>query len=184
MGCAPAHPSAFFTPCRLVFKNPEPVIKMFANGGGCGPPKPPAFFCAMQAVFQEKRTINTNFSTRSCYVVFNILSNHTRCLFANEVLRSRQHPASFLSCARSLQLSSWQQRQNPYGPPQNWGAAPPQPPCRLTSSIFAPAKTEPIWTFSEPVKGVCKWGGPAPPPPNPLVFFLRHAVWFSKTQNP
>ena len=45
-----------------VFKNPEPVIKMFANGGSCPAPRPnpPAFFCAMQAVFQKNRTINKN----------------------------------------------------------------------------------------------------------------------------
>ena len=57
-GAAPPPPNRFFlfTPCRLVFKKPEPVIKMFAMGGPPQPPPPPPlFFCAMQAVFQENR---------------------------------------------------------------------------------------------------------------------------------
>ena len=33
----PPPPPRLFTPCRLVFKNPEPVIQVFANGGGCPP---------------------------------------------------------------------------------------------------------------------------------------------------
>ena len=58
------------------------------------------------------------------------------------------------------------------------GCAPAQPPafltpCRLTSSIFAPEKTEPIWTLSEPViKVFANGGGLRPPPPNPPAFFL------------
>ena len=31
-------PPLFFAPCRLVFKSPEPVVKVFANRGGCAPP--------------------------------------------------------------------------------------------------------------------------------------------------
>ena len=54
---------------------------------------------------------------------------------------------------------------------------------KVASSIFAPAKTEPIWTLSEPVIKVFAKGGGCPP--QPLCFFsLRHAGWFSKTQNP
>ena len=49
-------PPLVFTPCRQVFKNPEPVIKMFADGGGA-PPNPSLFPWAMQAVFQENRTM-------------------------------------------------------------------------------------------------------------------------------
>ena len=37
-GCALPNPPAFFTPCRLVFKSLEPVVKVFANRGGCAPP--------------------------------------------------------------------------------------------------------------------------------------------------
>ena len=56
---------------------------------------------------------------------------------------------------------------------------------KVASSIFAPAKTEPIWTLSEPViKVFVNGGGGRSPPPTPLLFFLRHAGWFSKTQNP
>ena len=44
-------PRFVFTPCRLVFKNPEPVIKVFANGGALRPPPTPFGL-------QENRTIN------------------------------------------------------------------------------------------------------------------------------
>ena len=64
-----------------------------------------------------------------------------------------------------------------------WGGLRPHPPptprffltpCRLTSSIFAPAKTEPIWTLSEPVIKVFAngWGCAPPPPPQPPRFFF------------
>ena len=46
---------------------------------------------------------------------------------------------------------------------------------KVASSIFAPAKTEPIWTLSEPViKVFANWGGCAPPTP-PLFFDAMHA---------
>ena len=51
---------------------------------------------------------------------------------------------------------------------------------KVASSIFAPAKTEPIWTLSEPVIKVFANGGGCQPP----AFCLRHAGWFSRTQNP
>ena len=51
---------------------------------------------------------------------------------------------------------------------------------KVASSIFAPAKTDPIWTLSEPVIKVFANGGGCQPP----AFCLRHAGWFSRTQNP
>ena len=67
---------------------------------------------------------------------------------------------------------------------------------KVASSIFAPAKTEPVWTLSAPVievfanggfqkprtrdKDVCKWGELPRPPPQPPRFFLRHAGCLSK----
>ena len=53
------------------------------------------------------------------------------------------------------------------------GAAPPPTPRRLTSSIFAPAKTGPIWTLSEPVTKVFANGGGSPPTP-PLFFLMPY----------
>ena len=45
---------------------------------------------------------------------------------------------------------------------------------KVASSIFTPTETEPIWTL-DPLRsrdtGICN-------------LFLRHAGWFSKTQNP
>ena len=42
---------------------------------------------------------------------------------------------------------------------------------KVASSIFAPAKTEPIWTLSEPVIKVFAMGGGLRPPPTPPLFF-------------
>ena len=41
---------------------------------------------------------------------------------------------------------------------------------KLASSIFAPAKTEPIWTLSEPVIKVFANGGGCAPPNLPALF--------------
>ena len=67
----------------------------------------------------------------------------------------------------------------------------PQPPrffklCKKTSSIILPAKTEPIWTGSEPViKTLClqMGGGGCAPPPNPPAFVLRRAGQEHPTMN-
>ena len=91
----------FFTPCRLVFKNPEPVIKMFAPPP---PPPTPRFFCAMQAVFQENRTINKNCVKHVVVVAF--LSHMQAVCLQMRGCVPANTPALFLSCARSLQLSS------------------------------------------------------------------------------
>ena len=49
---------------------------------------------------------------------------------------------------------------------------------KVASSTFAPAKTEPIWTLSEPGdKGVCKGGGSAPLPTPPLLVCAMQAVF-------
>ena len=57
-------PRFVFTPCRLVFKNPEPVIKVFANGGALRPPQPPL---AYKKIAPSTRLAS---QTRSCYGVF------------------------------------------------------------------------------------------------------------------
>ena len=63
----------------------------------------------------------------------------------------------------------------------------PQPPhffdlYKTTSSIILSAKTEAIWTLSEPViKTSCVQMGGLRPPPNPPAFFLRRAGLLSKT---
>ena len=43
---------------------------------------------------------------------------------------------------------------------------------KVTSSIFAPAKTEPMWTLSEPVIKVFANGAGAAPSPTPPLFFM------------
>ena len=105
--------SSIFAPAKTepIWTLSEPVIKVFA---------PPPFFYAMQAGFRRPRTRVKDVwgglppptpalflrnagclsrkshhqqdlrQTRSRYGV--VLSHHTGCLFANEGLRSRQHP--------------------------------------------------------------------------------------------
>ena len=99
------------------------MIKVFANGGGLRPPPNPAAFfyyamqagfqkprtrdkdvckwvCAMQAVFQENRTINKDFVKHMAFFIIQAVCLQMRgCVPAIT-------PALFLSCARSLQLSS------------------------------------------------------------------------------
>ena len=104
---------------------------VFANGGGlCPPPFPPLSFYAVQA-----RT--------SCH--------QQELLHAHNCCRPFQIPScaqsickrgarAFLSCARTLQVSSCQQKQNPYGASLR---------TRDKDIVFA------------------NGGGAAPPPPNP-----------------
>ena len=50
----PPQPPAFcFAPCGLVFKSPEPVIQVFANGGGCAPPTPALFLTPCRLAFKK-----------------------------------------------------------------------------------------------------------------------------------
>ena len=65
--------------------------------------------------------------------------------------------------------------------------SPPPPPrffklCKKTSSIILPAKTEPIWTGSEPaIKALClQMGGGGAAPLQPPAFFLRRAGLLSR----
>ena len=56
----------------------------------------------------------------------------------------------------------------------------------VASSIILPAKTEPIWTLSEPViKTLCLQmeGAAPPPPPNPPAVFLSRAGLLSRTSH-
>ena len=164
-GAAPSpNPFFFLTPCRLVFKNPEPVIKMFANGG---PPNPPRFFLRHAGCLSRKSHHQQELrQTCSCYGVF--LSHK---IAAAIILAAKTKPISTPSEPVIKVFAKW----GGFAP-----LPPPQPPafftpCRLTSSNFAPTKTEPIWTLSEPVIKVFADGGAAPPPTPPL--FLRHAGW-------
>ena len=57
---------------------------------------------------------------------------------------------------------------------------------KVASSIFAPAKTEPIWTLSEPVIKVFAHGGgcaPPPPRPTPMLFCLTPCIQTPRTRD-
>ena len=100
-------------------------------GGGAAPPPPqpppPLFFSPC------KKIAPSTHQTRSCYGFF---SHRTGCLFANEGLRSRQHPRVIFKL------------------------------CKIAAAIILATKTKPLWTPSEPVKKVfANGGGCAPPQP-------------------
>ena len=104
--------SSIFAPAKTepIWTLSEPIIKVFAHGGGgCAPPNPPAF--CMQAGFQKPRTREKDFANGGaapppqpqlffapCRLSFKKIAPSTRV--------SSNTPALFLSCARSLQLSS------------------------------------------------------------------------------
>ena len=137
------------SPCSLVFKGPEPVIKVFANGGGPPtppphPPQPPTFFLRHAGCLSRKSHDQQELrQTRSCYGVF--FQSSYRRLFANEGLRSRQHPRVIFKL------------------------------CKIAAAIIPATKTKPIWTPSEPVIKVFANGGGLRPRPTPRFFNTMQA---------
>ena len=99
----PPTPLLFFNAMQAGFQKPRTRDKDV-----CAPPPPPPptprFFCAMQAVFQENRTINKNCVKHVVVVAF--LSHMQAVCLQMRGCVPANTPALFLSCARSLQLSS------------------------------------------------------------------------------
>ena len=153
-------------------------------GGAAGPPNPPLFFCAMQAVFQENRTINTNFSTRSCYVVFNILSNHTRCLFANEVLRSRQHPRVIFKLCKIAAAIILATKTKPIWTPSELGGCTPPTPLQANFKYLRTSKDRTHMDLLRTRERCLQMGGACPPPPQPPRFFLTPCSLVFKNPEP
>ena len=189
-------PRFVFTPCRLVFKNPEPVIKVFANGGALRPPQPPRFFFAPCSLAFKKIAPSTRLAsqTRSCYGVFFFkLSHHTGSLFANEGFANGggglQHPPTPLLFLRH---AGWFSRTSEPVIPvfAKWeGCTPPvcnPPPFFSTPCKLAFQNTEPVikgFDLQIPLrtrdKNVFAKGAGALTTPR---FFLRYAGWLSRTQ--
>ena len=147
--------------------------------GGLHPPN--AFFCTVQALFQEHCIIS-----KTCFariIVIGLFKYHRAgSLFANGAAFP---PTPGLAKAEAICTFS-----TPHVYLQMGGLRLPQPPrffklCKKTSSIILPAKTEPIWTGSEPVMQILRlqMAGGGLRPPNPLAFFLRRAGLLSKTSH-
>ena len=112
--------------------------------GAAPPPNRPRLFLRHAGCLSRKSHHQQELrQTRSCYGGF--LSHHTGCLFANERLRSRQHPRVIFKL------------------------------CKIAAAIILAAKTKPIWTLSEPVIKVFANGGGLPPPQPPRFFLAMQA---------
>ena len=109
------------------------ACSLFANGGATSPEaiwtlsvpvtcvcksrSPPLSFYAAQACFQKHRTINTTCFTS--IIVLDLLNPSCWQSICKRGGYVRPNPRTSLSCTRPLQVSSCQQKQNPYGPFQN-----------------------------------------------------------------
>ena len=129
---------------------------MCANGGGgCGlrPPQPPLSFYAVQAFFQEHCIINKTCFAR-IIVIEPVQVPSCRQSICKRGSYVPPNPRFLLSCARPRQVSSCQQKQNPYEPFQN----PRQRGC------------------------VCKWGGGCAAP-NPTLSVYAVQACFQEHRN-
>ena len=85
-------------------------------GGGSAPPQsPPLSFYAAQACFQKHRTINTTCFTS--IIVLELFKPITLAVHLQTRGLRPPNPRTSLSCTRPLQVSSCQQKQNPYMAP-------------------------------------------------------------------
>ena len=186
----------------------EPVIKTSCVQMGCAAPTPPLFFFkTVQAFFQEPCIISKTCFARTIVIdlfkkpscrqsickeggclpptpglakteaIWTFSTTHAGSLFANGGYVS-PNPRAFLNCARRLQVSSCQQKQNPCGPFRTHakevvfamgGAAPAffLTPCGLAFKRFAnggATSPEARWTLSESVTVFANGGGGCTPP--------------------
>ena len=163
-GCAnPLPPLRFLTLCKIasslippaqtapIWTLSEPVIKVFANGGGSAPAQPPQLFYAMQAGFQEHRAINTN-CVKHVVVTEFVKGHHTCILFANAGCISPNPRIIFQLCkiASSIILP-----------------AKTEPVWTFSAPVIKGVRK---WGGLRP---------PPPPPPAPPAF-LSHARWLSR----
>ena len=86
--------------------------------------------------------------------------------------RSPRGPCIFVSCARSLQLSSYQQKQNPSGPVTKTL-------CLQSLQVSSCQQEQNPSGFV--IKTLCLQVGGAPPPPTPPRFFLNREGLLSRT---
>ena len=137
-------------------------------------PNPPRFFCLHRAGFPS-RTLHHQqdlLRAHNCYRPVQIPS--LRSLFANGGAAAPPTPG--LAKTEAIWTFFTPHAGSLFA---NGGLRLPQPPrffklCKKTSSIILPAKTEPIWTLSEPViKTLCLQMGGAGlrPPPSPRFLF-------------
>ena len=155
-------------------------------GGGCAPTNPHVF-CLHRAGFLSRTLHHQQDLLRehNCYRPVQIPScRHSickrgGCLPPNPGASKNRSHMDLLHPACRQSICKW------------GGLRLPQPPrffklCKKTSSIILPAKTEPIWSGSEPViKTLCLQMAeaappPQPPPPAPPAFFLRSAGLLSR----
>ena len=146
---------------------------MQTGGGGCLPPNPGA----------SKNRSHMDLVHHAC--------RQSICKWGGYV---SPNPRAFLSCARRLQVSSCQQKQNPHGPAfrtrdKDFVFANADHEQKLFQALKDLSKTHALfanggatspearWTLSEPVTCVCKWGGGLRPSTPPLSFYAVQACF-------
>ena len=98
----------------------KPVINVFASwGGGCAPPQPPCPSLYFYAI-QLSRQSHHQQEVIKCVKHIVLIQRFVKLIIDAVCLQTKgcfpPNPSHlFLSCARSLQVSPYQQRQNPCG---------------------------------------------------------------------
>ena len=165
------------------------MLAVHLQTGGLRPPQPPHFFKLYKAiaiVILSAKTepigpLSEPVIKTSCVQMGGLLRPPTpppafflrRAGFLSRTLHHQQDLLRAHNCYRPVQTPSCRQSICKRG-----SYVPPQPPCffklcKATSSIILPAKTEPIWTLSEPMtKRLClqMGGGLRRPQPHSFLF--------------